>query len=178
MTWKPSQKSRTLTSEMMAQFRQLTRSTSWSPNSSLKASGRHRPPFRRLWIPDTSTGWREEGKSSKQNHHHLISHSTNLPLPNFIPTTLPVHFHLPHHHITTYYSQRLSTTLGEHIFLIKNLYLKKKKTIYRLSTPQRGLSHLALFPALSEDLPVVGVGGVLQAEQASVTEPGVGGVRV
>lgn len=56
-TWKPSQKSRTFTSEMIAQFLQLTRSTSWSPNSLLKASGCHKLPFRRLSIPDTNTGW-------------------------------------------------------------------------------------------------------------------------
>ena len=62
MTWKPSQKSRTLTSEMMEQFLQFTRSTSWSPNSLLKASGCHRFPFRRLWIPDTSTGCRTEDR--------------------------------------------------------------------------------------------------------------------
>lgn len=59
MTWKPSQKSRTFTSEMIAQFLQLTRSTSWSPNSLLKASGCHKWPFRRFSIPDTNTGWTE-----------------------------------------------------------------------------------------------------------------------
>lgn len=64
MTSKPSQKSRTFTSEMIAQFLQLTRSTSWSPNSLLKASGRHKWLLRRLSIPDTKTGWtpRTEGE--------------------------------------------------------------------------------------------------------------------
>lgn len=69
MTWKPSQKSRTFTSEIIAQFLQLTRSTSWSPNSSLKASGCHKWPFRRLCIPDTNTGWtqgtREQTKTTE-----------------------------------------------------------------------------------------------------------------
>lgn len=59
MTWKPSQKSRTFTSEMIAQFLQLTRSTSWSPNSLLKASGSHKWLFSRLCIPDTNTGWKQ-----------------------------------------------------------------------------------------------------------------------
>ena len=60
ITWKPSQKSRTLTSEMMEQFLQLTRSTSWSPNSLLKASGCQRLLFSRLCIPETNTGYRRE----------------------------------------------------------------------------------------------------------------------
>lgn len=64
MTWKPSQKSRTFTSEMMAQFLQLTRSTSWSPNSSLKASGCQRWAFSRLCIPDTNTGWMQKRRDN------------------------------------------------------------------------------------------------------------------
>lgn len=40
------------------------------------------------------------------------------------------------------------------------------------------MSYLALFPALAEDLPVVAVAGVLQAEQAPVAQPRVGGVWI
>lgn len=57
---KPSQNSRTFTSEMIAQFLQLTKSTSWSPNSLLKASGCHKWDFNRLSIPDTKTGWNKK----------------------------------------------------------------------------------------------------------------------
>lgn len=52
----PSQKSRTLTSEMIAQFRQFTKSTSWSPNSWLKASGFQSSDLSFLCTPETSTG--------------------------------------------------------------------------------------------------------------------------
>lgn len=39
-------------------------------------------------------------------------------------------------------------------------------------------SYLSLLPALTEDLPVIAVTGVLEAEESSVTEPRVGGVGV
>lgn len=56
MISKPSQKSRTLTSEIIAQFRQFTKSTSWSPNSWLKASGFQSSDLSFLCTPETSTG--------------------------------------------------------------------------------------------------------------------------
>lgn len=68
---KPSQKSRTFTSEIMAQFLQFTKSTSWSPNSRLKASGFQSSDFNFLWTPDTSTGW--EYKDACLLHHNQVS---------------------------------------------------------------------------------------------------------
>lgn len=56
MISKPSQKSRTFTSEIIAQFLQFTKSTSWSPNSWLKASGFQSSDFSFLCTPETSTG--------------------------------------------------------------------------------------------------------------------------
>lgn len=38
-------------------------------------------------------------------------------------------------------------------------------------------SYLTLLPTLSEDLPVVAVTGILQTEESSITEPGMGRVR-
>lgn len=70
---KPSQKSRTFTSEIMAQFLQFTKSTSWSPNSRLKASGFQSSDFNFLWTPDTSTGW--EYKDECLLHHNQISYT-------------------------------------------------------------------------------------------------------
>lgn len=66
MISKPSQNSRTFTSEMIAQFLQLTRSTSWSPNSLLKAPGCHKWDFNRLSIPDTKTGLKRNRKAKIQ----------------------------------------------------------------------------------------------------------------
>lgn len=56
MISKPSQKSRTFTSEIIAQFLQFTKSTSWSPNSWLKASGFQSSDLSFLCTPETSTG--------------------------------------------------------------------------------------------------------------------------
>lgn len=70
---KPSQKSRTFTSEIMAQFLQFTKSTSWSPNSRLKASGFQSSDFNFLWTPDTSTGW--EYKDACLLHCNQISYT-------------------------------------------------------------------------------------------------------
>lgn len=53
---KPSQKSRTFTSEIIAQFLQFTKSTSWSPNSWLKASGFQSSDLSFLCTPETNTG--------------------------------------------------------------------------------------------------------------------------
>jgi len=80
MISKPSQKSRTFTSEIIAQFLQFTRSTSWSPNSWLKASGLHRWDFRRLCIPDTNTGWEQRRRRSLSdiNQSCSISSITSL----------------------------------------------------------------------------------------------------
>lgn len=60
MISKPSQKSRTFTSEMIAQFLQFTKSTSWSPNSWLKASGFQSSDLSFLCTPETSTGCRNK----------------------------------------------------------------------------------------------------------------------
>lgn len=57
MISKPSQKSRTFTSEIIAQFLQFTKSTSWSPNSWLKASGFQSSDLSFLCTPETNTGY-------------------------------------------------------------------------------------------------------------------------
>lgn len=99
MTWKPSQKSRTFTSEMIAQFLQLTRSTSWSPNSLLKASGCHKWLLRRLSIPETNTGWTQSRgnkrevsakKNSFHEQHSLMLHGSYLSLFPAFSEDLPV----------------------------------------------------------------------------------------
>lgn len=87
MISKPSQKSRTFTSEIIAQFLQFTKSTSWSPNSWLKASGFQSSDLSFLCTPETSTGCGNK-KYPDQNHlGNIFSSGLKDRMESFLRTT-------------------------------------------------------------------------------------------